>query len=453
MAVRLVVRANILAGLVGLTAALFLGACGNDSRGPSNTRSDSDQGDEPTVRECTAGLSCACGQGQPGSTVCEAGFSRCECEPCPGLEVSDAPSVNGCGGEPFGNWRLTHVEWGRSQLQLSVFGDPVGSCDMMMTAVGDEPPRLLMSLYEGGRAEYFSESAPVKISYSESCVTSKVSQFTCGADTWQGVSNCNVDCDICTCDSYTGSTEAEDGTWARTQEELSLQLFGKASSFAYCATDNQLELSTPGAHFVFERVTKLSKPLACAERSATTCLTGEPGTCQLGACEGGPTCAGADSEGVCLTLSGCTWDASACWGLEQQICRLADFGVVPGCEITNEAVTCQGTATACDQRNVGECYGGCTVNEAGRCTGGPLQCEKFSVCPSACDEEYDYSCSAGTFACAGLARYACEDTADDYDGEACTWHPSFCEGVTTPCDDLSADECNFVPGCSLVTAP
>jgi hypothetical protein len=376
----------------------------------------------------------------------------CECEPCPGLDVTDAPSVSGCGGEPFGSWQLTQVEWGRSQLELSVAGQAAGSCDIMTKQVGDQPPRVLMSLYEGGAAEYFSETSKTTVSWSESCVTSKVSQFGCGSKAWSGVSECKVDCDTCTCNSFSAASNVEQATWQRTQEALTLELFGRAMEFAYCVSGDKVELSAPGAYLVFERITKLAKPADCSDRTAMSCLAGEPQTCELGACTGGPSCEAAFSEGTCLTTSGCSWDAAACTGLAQAECHLADFGVVPGCELTNKPVTCQGTVLACDDR-AGLCNGGCTLNDKGRCTGGPLQCESFLVCPFECDLEYDYSCSGGQFLCAGLNEYACEDTAEDYDGEACTWQPAFCEGTATPCKDVPTDECNLVPGCALAVAP
>jgi hypothetical protein len=442
------------AGLLGLAAALLFPACGNSKNG--SMADPSSGGNGPSINTCHSGEKCSCGAGRVGTVACEGSVGACECEPCPALEVADAPAITPCGGEPFGSWRLTQVEWGRSELSLTSRGESVGSCDMMTKPVGTKPPRLLMSLYEGGDAEYFSERSEVAVSWSESCVTSKVSEFSCGSKAWTGVSACKVDCDTCNCSTSTAAFSEDEGEWGRTQEGLLIPIFGQGGPWAYCVTGDELELSSEVAHLVFERITRFTRPAACSARTAKNCAVGVPTTCWLGACVGGPSCEDASSEGSCLTNSGCSWDADACVGTAAEECQLGDLGVVPGCELTNKSVSCHGTAPQCEGRTADECGGGCTFNDDGRCTG-TLRCENFDYCPiEQCEPgpDGDICAKDGPFECSALSATECDSIALDYYGdESCSWEAAFCEGAPVACEDLPNDECDYAAGCALAEDP
>jgi hypothetical protein len=434
-----------------LQLAVMLALAGCSSCNTRSNEPQSPEDDEPAAM-CVEGAPCTCYPTlEQGTLTCEGGHTNCYCPPCqPPLQLSDAPTVQGCGGEPFGTWRLVDAVWGRSKLSIMGALGPLGECDLMTTNAGAEVPQALMTLHESGRAEYFSAVTPLQISYRESCVTSQGSIFSCGSDAWTGVSNCSVDCDVCTCDTSTKSSNSEDSDWARTEEELWITLYGQAKAFAYCLTGDQLEVSTPGAYVVFERVNKLSKPTPCAGRTPMTCLAGQDDTCRLGACVGPAGCDEATSEGNCLTMSGCTWNPEQCLGVAQARCGLGDFGVVPGCELTTQAVSCQGTPEACESR-LGACSHGCAVNTEGRCSGDALQCDMFSFCPISCG-----SCnvgSTGEIECAIRDEFTCDSLNENYEGEGCTWERQYCEGSPIPCGDLPAEECDAVPGCQLVPMP
>lgn len=401
--------------------------------------------------QCEPGATCACNPGATGVTVCDGDESHCECTQCPALEVHDAPTVKGCGGEPFGTWRLTKMELGTSRLTLSSFGMPVGDCDLL-TELKAEVPTALMTLSDGGDAEYFAVGTPTQVAWTESCVTSKVSQFSCGAKVWTGVSNCELTCDTCRCDSSLASFEDDDGSWERTASTLTLAPWGQSTSFDYCLKDNVLELSTEGAYLTYELVNTLSLPKPCAGRSAAQCMAGEG--CFLGACVGADDCVLADYEGECLTLKGCSWDTDACHGEGQLDCALGDFGKVPGCEFTDKPMICAGKPPSCSTLDAASCEGvaGCTVKKTGRCSGPSLPCEDFLSCPIGyC--QYNEDCSGVTSCSAFKAEYQCADANDNLPEPACQWEDSWCEGEPVSCDQYSPEDCATVSGCELVPAP
>src|SRR5688572_28562569 len=119
------------AGLGWLLAgsALLLSSCA-DSKSNTNPGGTSGRGggggtsSEPT---CRAGESCECASGRSGETVCDGDMPRCECPACDPLLTVDAPTVEGCGGEPFGTWRLKQADWGTSMLTITVANEVHGS--------------------------------------------------------------------------------------------------------------------------------------------------------------------------------------------------------------------------------------------------------------------------------------------------------------------------------------
>jgi hypothetical protein len=431
----------------GVASALLVACVSHrteNQSGPSTTSSEP----EP---KCVEGTTCACElPGQKGTVACDATGRRCECEACEPFQTKDTPSVTSCDGAPVGTWRLMEARWGTAQLHVGDETGTKGACDLNYTPLSDEPPRMLMRLHEGGKAEYFSESTPMRVAYEETCATDKSSVATCGA---AGGTNCSLDCNVCSCDATVTGVDIPDGNWSRTSEVIALGVFEKAPRFTYCATDDKLELSALGLYLAFERVVELSKPAPCSDRLPDECAVSESSTCSLGACVGADKCVAADLEGDCLTLQGCQWREDRCRGESQVGCALAEYGVVPGCELTNRPVACEGTPEPCDGRSYAACLGGCTMNEKGRCTG-TLQCEKFLVCPiSGCEPEPDFvKCKPGKFSCANMGlESTCNDVVKTYDADvACSWDSSFCEGAPSTCADLPAEQCDLVPGCRLV---
>lgn len=441
--------------LSGAVAMALLGACGDASPARKDTPPEEDPNPPvylPPVMTCIPGQSCSCSGAQTGTTTCEGGVSACSCMACAPLQTHQAPVVTSCGGEPFGTWQLTKMDLGVTPLQLSRGGSVLGSCDTMVELKGDVP-RVLMTLEDGGSARYFAEGAPSTQSWSERCVTSKIPEFSCGSSAWTGVYNCKVDCDTCRCDSSLDANTDDSGSWQRTAETLVLAPSGNAVTLDYCVEGNLLKLSSTGTYLEFERVHTVSNPAPCAGRTAETCISGEG--CSLGACIGAPSCTSAGSEGTCLTQQGCSWDAAQCRGQAQQTCGLADFGVVPGCDFSEQEMTCAGTTKPCAQLDVGTCeqQKGCTLNETGRCKGPTLPCEDFFSCPIGMCQFIGSQCVGSTSCSSFSGEESCAYTSEIYADGICTWEASWCAGSPQPCAMYSQQECATVPGCQLMAAP
>jgi hypothetical protein len=450
----------------GLAVALLVACSSSDdsNSGPGNGSSGAGSGGSgsggsggsgsigPGGDDCIEGLSCDCEPGWQGTATCVDGEEVCNCEECPALEVVEAPELTSCGGEPFGTWRLSQLEFGAVPIELSVNGSPVGSCDGVFNIDGDLP-RVLMDLKDGGTAQYLAETAAMTQSWSDSCVTSKVSQFYCDSSVWSGVTNCELDCDICTCDSGFNENDEPSGEWARTSSTLELAPWGTPTTFEYCVEAEQLKLSAGGAYMVFDRVYTLSAPTPCAERTPETCMLGE--FCSLGGCGGGDGCETVSTEEDCLTYETCTWDPNRCAGQDQYTCGLADFGTVPGCEFVDEARACTGQPTACATLDVASCetIPGCELETGGRCTGPSLACADFDACPIGYCNDDGGECTGSTSCAAFESEDDCAEANENFPTAPCVWEESYCEGTPTPCSSYSQEECAAVPGCQLAPAP
>jgi hypothetical protein len=370
-------------------AAVLLGACystnGSDSDplDPGNETPGQGGSNGGIGDLCIGGRSCDCEPGWKGMTSCVDGEEMCSCVECPGLDVQDVSVVTSCGGEPFGIWRLSQFGLGATRIELSSGGEPVGSCDTVLGLDGDLP-HVLMHLQTGGGARYFADAATMTQSWSDDCVTDKVAQLYCGSSSWSGVSNCELDCDICSCDASLPQNDEPYGEWTHTSSILELSLWGTPGEFDYCVEGEQLQLSSEGAYLVFDRVYEAASPTACAGLTPDACMLEE--NCFLGACGGVDGCAtAADTEEDCLLFEGCTWDPERCTDEGQSPCGLGDFGTVPGCELTDEPpLVCTGTPTACDTYDGTSCdtIPGCVWSDES-CAGTPHRCSSYS--PENCE--------------------------------------------------------------------
>ena len=264
---------------------------------------------------CTPGASCFCGQSS-GTVTCERGVEDCDCN-CPALDTSDATSVEACGGEPFGTWRLVEFEIGKTDLVVTLNQVEVGRCDTMLERADQVAPQVVIELQDGGSTRQYAGGFAYTQSWSDDCVTDKASALRCSDDVWTGVSGCALDCDICRCEGNV-STRSDDGTWLRTETTLTLALWAGSVAYDYCVSGDRLALSAPSIHMVFERVYTFGVPAPCADRSSDQCESGSG--CTLGVCEPGAGCMGRTSES-CLTAQGCTWNAAACGGTGSTTCR------------------------------------------------------------------------------------------------------------------------------------
>lgn len=108
------------------------------------------------------------------------------------------------------------------------------------------------------------------------------------------------------------------------------------------------------------------------------------------------------------------------------------------------APVCDGAATACEEREAGECSTGCRLEQ---CAGEPSRCDSYFL-ERFCVEAR--GCSWSGDECFGFAE-ACGGQADatSCTNQGCEWHASAtCVGSPTPCSSLSETECPITPGCS-----
>lgn len=305
--------------------------------------------------DCIPGQFCGCPYGV-GVTVCDDGGSVCNCPECNILELTEIPSIEPCGGEPFGTWRLTHIESGKQKLTVKPYYGESGECDAERSIKQDNIDKVLIELIDGGGAKYTRPEIYFTNSWNVSCATGLgldaehactniISEHTTGGDYVRfydidlEYSTCTSSCDICTCEGnwdryWNGTFVNNNGSWRRTETTLSFDLWDVMQEYSYCISGDTLSLSNNQAYMEFERIVTLGTPMPCADRSVDECENG--GGCYVGACVGDNDCEGSRSESSCLTHSGCDWEENACSGTAESRCSLNDYGVVPGCYLNDQ---------------------------------------------------------------------------------------------------------------------
>lgn len=365
----------VLFGVVACAACLLALACSGDGPAARLRRNGGDGSSAiPSFPpSCTPDESCTCGL-REGRTRCEGTASICECENCPTLEFTDPPTAS-CGGQPIGAWRLTGVTGGRRNLD---FTPSVAACESNLDITASEVPRVLMHLLGGGSASYYGEQVPALVSWSNECVMAHAGTgYDC--DSGAALGDCELDCDVCRCNSFLPMLDRDNAHWERTESKLRISLWGgPEEGYDYCVEGDTLKLSAPGLRATFERIHPFGLPTPCSDRPPEQCAAG--GSCVQGACVGGMNCLEADSEGTCLTLPGCSWDSTQCTG-NARTCKLEDYEVVPGCVLTDEALACRGTPLPCEGRPLDTCVAGegCRAVDFVTCTGEPTPCSEFAL--------------------------------------------------------------------------
>lgn len=391
------------------------------------------------------GTQCMCAGGQLGTSRCVDGVDQCDCPVCPAVEMRPPPSAASCGGEPFGLWRLKHVELGPGGVQMrrpDGYYDPV-ACAAMFEVDQSQPPKLLMAIKDGGELEVVFTPAPVTVRWSASCARRINSAHACSSSASNGT--CTLDCDTCTCVSESWSELYNSAEWSRSNSKLNLSMWG-SSEYDYCVANGELTMSSPTAYVVFERVTGVGQPEPCAARSSDKCAGYG---CSKGGCLGGVQCSASTNETECLTLQGCYWEPTLCHGEVPDSCAITDYEVTPGCKLEVGAYECIGTPDPCGGRTDSECNAGCEVSPVGHCEGGTTPCRDFSACPIGwCDWDELYGCT-GTVRCSDRGWDNCEELNEEMGANGCTWFDYTCTGTPAPCSSYDAQSCESTTGCKL----
>lgn len=390
---------------------------------------------------CSDGAECACANGGEGKLQCrESGGSVCICPECPGVRAPPKAPVDGCGGDPFGPWTATTVDFPWLMFSIAVKSNYETSVRSCASEITRQPvaPRVVLDLREGGSGSLSHSGVEVSLAFDTGC-----SGY---CDTLELAGKCHSkDCNVCACD-VRPQLPGGDIDWSREGDTLTLENAGGVPwKLKFCASDDKLTLHDPdsGLHLELARASFWGRPALCVDRTKDECAKGKG--CVVGECTGPTKCAAASSEKACGTLQGCEWWADGCSGTVPSSCTFADYGVVPGCEASTKSPVCVGTAKACEKAgSAGACVGntGCKYAEA--CIGPSQDCSVFEddlfLCGGDCELKGD-KC-LGTRKCGSSgSQYQCGQV------PGCSWVK--CSGKPVACGNLPQAKCDYAPGCHL----
>jgi hypothetical protein len=356
-----------------------------------------------------------------------------------------------CGGDPFGRWIEKSADTKGFALHIyaksSTGATQVYTCDAQVTRSVDSFG-FRFEIHDGGKAIYSQRFGPMSFDVLNSCVLEKVSQ---SCERLQLTGSCSPGvCGICSC---TASNAVElEGTWTRSPTTLTFSTPGFTSvSLDYCVQGNEMTVrDSSGVLVTLARTAVSGAPTPCAQRTSD-CTVG--GGCRLGACIGGTTCATAATEAVCTTRQGCSWAPDQCGGTAPTACKLADYGIVPGCVLLPGTPECTGTYDPCEKLGVVDCSSTAGCQWMSTCVGGQADCEQsINGCSSSCDLIQGCRCDGATLKCVGTAN--CAQQTDDLRcrlARGCRWVD--CHGPMISCSRLNELNCETSLGCRLQVTP
>jgi hypothetical protein len=213
-------------------------------------------------------------------------------------------TLDACGGDPTGMWRLTNMDATGMFMSLSLSTGPdtveTTECDTDLAGQTDTFD-FLMSFAEGGVLETYVGVFQVSLLVDNVC-------FRDGAgvscDDVVVAGQCRSDtCDICKCDLGNQTAGPGGGMWSGMDGTL---FVNGSEGYDYCVAGSTLTLlNQSGVRFTFEPFENTGQPVPCAERTSATCLRG----------------------------TGCARSGDSCLGTAPATCAFTDFFVTPGCEL------------------------------------------------------------------------------------------------------------------------
>jgi hypothetical protein len=350
-------------------ASPMTGASGaSTSSGSGNDPIASRSGSETTGGACKAGQACSCSGALIGSTRCDGDAQQCDCSDCPMLPDEREADFEACGGDVFGDWRLTATDMSAANWTFANRTSVNDVCPGMLTEATPDP-QLSLRLFDGGRGKIWAQNLGGKGLLLKTCVD-EFWQYGCDS-----VRCTETACGTCECHGTLETVDSPDTSWERTETTLTIGDTSKVS-FQYCVDGDELGLLTQdGSNIVLrlERGYAFGTPTSCETRMLAEC---PGGGCSVGRCVGSSaTCGAQATQTDCLKNQGCNWNATLCGG-RAATCEASDYGRTPGCLFTKKPPQCLGTQPPCDGKSNADCLRspGCNWDPLHACEGTPTPC-------------------------------------------------------------------------------
>lgn len=440
----------------------FIGSAGSRAEGGSVTGAAGSvaEGGANAVSECIEGALCLCGDAT-GTLACDGALAledgQCVCPPVSACQAPRGSCFEPCGGDALGLWVLEETCFPGTEIGGCEGGSIEGTSalhDVKVIVLENEPVRVTGSESLDVRAQ-----VPLQCLGIESVHRCKDADFY-AAPLFFGVSR-PLDCEPSACGfcQCSGDVYGGTGSGAPWTPGSSTLAFGSID-VAYCVDGDTMwagggeVVGEPKVAYKFRRRSCVGTPLPCAERESGQCGTGDD--CRPGRClpDGGDAsvCAELPYEEYCSSEPGCQWLAGGCWGTASDSCGADHCEGTPGCSWGAPQARCGGERASCYMLDPSVCHApGCSMRTCdvpdgwSGIDGAP--CERLT--PAACSNAP--GCSVNGATCIGTTLCAAQtDAAVCAMLECALYEEPTCGGyTTTPCAELSVEDCRFQPGCRL----
>jgi hypothetical protein len=444
-----------------VTGGSFTGAAGSLAEGGAfitDGGSPPAEGGAAPVSNCVEGAPCTCGDLTgtlqcSGSDVSEGG--SCSCPPA---EACEAPSGGSCfepcGGDALGLWILEETCFPGAEIGDGCAGGAISgtsaSHELKLEILENEPVR-----FGGGESLELRAQVPLQCLGVESVNRCADADFY-ASPLYFGYSR-PLDCEASECGFCECSGEMHGGggvgkAWTPGSPTLA---FG-AIDVPYCVEGDVMWagggeiLGEPKVAYKLRRRSCVGTPLPCAERESGQCGAGcSPGRCLP---DGGDAvvCAEQSYEEGCAHEAGCKWVEGGCWGTAMEACDSEYCAETPGCEWGPPKARCGGELASCFDVDPSKCHSaGCSMRTCdvpegwGGVDSAPCSRLTVSACPKAA------GCAVSGGACTGTTKCAPQTDATVCGMLECAvYEEPRCGGfTTTPCAELSLEDCRSQPGC------
>lgn len=419
------------------------------------------EGGAQPVSECIEGGLCTCGD-STGTLECDGAAAsedgRCACPPANACQPPRGSCFEPCGGDALGLWVLEETCFPGAEIGQGCQGGSIegtsASRDLRVVVLENEPVVVMGS-----------ESLDVRAQVPLRCLGIE-SVNRCGeADFYASplffgfsrVLDCEPSaCGFCECSDRVVGGSGSGIPWTPGSSTLA---FG-AIDLPYCVEGDTMwagggEIAgEPKVAYKFRRRSCVGAPLPCAERESGQC--GTSGDCRPGRClpDGADlaVCAELLYEESCSSETGCKWVAGGCWGTASDSCDSAYCEGTPGCGWGAPKARCGGERANCYMLEPSACRApGCSMRTCDAPDGwGGIDrapCERLTA--NACSNAGGCTLSGTT--CIGTTT--CGEQTDETICamlECAEYETPICGGyTTTPCADLSVEDCRLQPGCRL----